>query len=168
VPDGALVLGVLVTVPGPGPAARQLSAVRTGPGTTATPGAAPGRVIAPHLPDQGPAGAGARPGLLLDSWGRRLLDHGQEVHLTRREFELLEYLTAHPGRVFTRGQLLTAVWGAEDVRFAPPRTVDVHVARLRRKLASHARSLQTLRGVGYRWAPHAAAPVPGAAPGGIR
>jgi DNA-binding response OmpR family regulator len=77
---------------------------------------------------------------------------GEVLDLTRREFDLLAQLSTRPGRVLTRAQLLTAVWEPADARHAGPRTVDVHVARLRRKLgAQHGAPLSTLRGVGYRW-----------------
>ncbi|MBC6458208.1 winged helix-turn-helix transcriptional regulator [Actinomadura sp. HBU206391] len=66
-----------------------------------------------------------------------------------QEFELLAHLTAHPGQVFSRRQLLASVWGAE---FGPSaRTVDVHVHRLRRKLGPHGHRLVTIRRVGYRY-----------------
>jgi hypothetical protein len=91
------------------------------------------------------------PGLLLDLDGRRVLAAGRPLDLTRREFDLLAYLANRPGRVLTRAQLLAAIWSPADVADAGPRTVDVHVARLRRKLGSHGTPLSTLRGVGYRW-----------------
>jgi DNA-binding response OmpR family regulator len=69
-----------------------------------------------------------------------------EVTLTTTEFDLLAYLLRHPGRVLTREQLLSAVWGYEAA--AGTRTVDVHVAQLRGKLAD-ASPIRTVRGVGY-------------------
>lgn len=69
--------------------------------------------------------------------------------LCRREFDLLRYLAEHPGQVFTRGQLLGAVW--DDV-FTGPRTVDVHIRRLRQKLGTRRPLITTVRGVGYRLA----------------
>jgi two-component system alkaline phosphatase synthesis response regulator PhoP len=77
---------------------------------------------------------------------------GRPVDLTRKEFELLLALAASPGRVFGREQLLDAVWGQDG--FVEPRTVDVHLARLRAKfLAARlpAPAIQTVRGVGYRF-----------------
>ena len=76
---------------------------------------------------------------------------GRTVLTTVREFRLLEYLAAHRGRVFTRDQLLDAVW--KETAFVTPRSVDVYVRRLREKIESdprHPRYLKTLRGVGYR------------------
>lgn len=75
---------------------------------------------------------------------------GEQVDLTRREFDLLRFLAEHPRQVFTRQQLLGQVWGDEHT---VGRTVDVHVRRLRMKLAAPGRPLvTTLRGVGYRLA----------------
>ena len=76
---------------------------------------------------------------------------GRTVLTTVREFRLLEYLAAHRGRVFTRDQLLDAVW--KETAFVTPRSVDVYVRRLREKIEAdprHPRYLKTLRGIGYR------------------
>jgi DNA-binding response OmpR family regulator len=76
---------------------------------------------------------------------------GQLVELTRKEFELLAALVGTPGRVFGREELLDLVWGQDG--FVEPRTVDVHVARLRGKFAMAklpAPGIETVRGVGYR------------------
>ncbi|WP_336922461.1 winged helix-turn-helix transcriptional regulator [Aquipuribacter sp. SD81] len=71
------------------------------------------------------------------------------LDLTYKEFELLKFLAAHPGRVFTRAQLLQEVWGYDY--FGGTRTVDVHVRRLRAKLgAEHEHLIGTVRNVGYR------------------
>jgi DNA-binding response OmpR family regulator len=88
----------------------------------------------------------------LDLGARRCTIDGREVGLTRREFDLLGALLRYPGRIHTREQLLGLVWGADDIT---RKTVDVHVAALRRKLGS-AVSIATLRGVGYRLDPVAA------------
>jgi DNA-binding response OmpR family regulator len=74
------------------------------------------------------------------------------LDLTFKEFELLKYLAQHPGRVFTRAQLLQEVWGYDY--FGGTRTVDVHVRRLRAKLGAEYESLiGTVRNVGYRFVP---------------
>jgi DNA-binding response OmpR family regulator len=71
------------------------------------------------------------------------------IHLTYKEFELLKYLAQHPGRVFTRRQLLQEVWGHDY--FGGTRTVDVHVRRLRAKLGrEHESMIGTVRNVGYK------------------
>jgi DNA-binding response OmpR family regulator len=75
---------------------------------------------------------------------------GKVLDLTFKEFELLKYLVQHPGRVFTRAQLLQEVWGYDY--FGGTRTVDVHVRRLRAKLGVENESLiGTVRNVGYRF-----------------
>ena len=75
---------------------------------------------------------------------------GRALDLTFKEFELLKYLAQHPGRVFTRQQLLQEVWGYDY--FGGTRTVDVHVRRLRAKLGPENESLiGTVRNVGYRF-----------------
>jgi DNA-binding response OmpR family regulator len=75
---------------------------------------------------------------------------GRALDLTFKEFELLKYLVQHPGRVFTRDQLLQEVWGYDY--FGGTRTVDVHVRRLRAKLGPDNETLiGTVRNVGYRF-----------------
>ena len=87
--------------------------------------------------------------LVLDLAARRCTIAGREVALTRREFDLLAALLRYPGRMHTRRQLLELVWGAHEIK---PKTIDVHVAALRRKLGGGI-SIATLRGVGYRLDP---------------
>jgi len=75
---------------------------------------------------------------------------GHALDLTFKEFELLKYLAQHPGRVFSRAQLLQEVWGYDY--FGGTRTVDVHVRRLRAKLgAEHEALIGTVRNVGYKF-----------------
>ena len=75
---------------------------------------------------------------------------GSALDLTYKEFELLKFLAQHPGRVFTRDQLLREVWGYDY--FGGTRTVDVHVRRLRAKLGSEYESMiGTVRQVGYKF-----------------
>jgi DNA-binding response OmpR family regulator len=75
---------------------------------------------------------------------------GRPLDLTFKEFELLKYLAQHPGRVFTRDQLLQEVWGYDY--YGGTRTVDVHVRRLRAKLGpEHEQLIGTVRNVGYRF-----------------
>jgi len=75
---------------------------------------------------------------------------GRVLDLTYKEFELLKFLAQHPGRVFSRAQLLQEVWGYDY--FGGTRTVDVHVRRLRAKLGSdHETLIGTVRNVGYRF-----------------
>jgi DNA-binding response OmpR family regulator len=91
--------------------------------------------------------------VLLDPARRIVTVAEATVDLTYVEFELLQMLMSSPGRVFSRSQLLDGVWGSSD--FREPRTVDVHVRHLREKLEptpSEPRYIQTVRGVGYRFA----------------
>lgn len=84
----------------------------------------------------------------LDATAHRVRVGGEEVTLTATEFRLLKLMMERRGRVQTRGQLLTDVWGyADDV---DSRTVDTHIRRLRRKLGAEAERIETLIGVGYR------------------
>ncbi|MCL2090366.1 MAG: response regulator transcription factor [Micrococcales bacterium] len=77
---------------------------------------------------------------------------GRPLDLTYKEFELLKHLVQHPGRVFTRAQLLQEVWGYDY--YGGTRTVDVHVRRLRAKLGpEHEQLIGTVRQVGYRFDP---------------
>lgn len=73
---------------------------------------------------------------------------GRRLDLTYMEYELLRFLAARPGKVFTREDLLSRVWGYDY--FGGARTVDVHIRRLRSKLGEeHAGLIQTIRSVGY-------------------
>jgi hypothetical protein len=127
-------IGYLVLVPAdqqPAVAAAAAAAQRVVPEPLVAPGAGPVRI---------------------DSVQRTATVDGSTLDLTFLEFELLAHLVAHPHRVHTRDQLVTTVWGYGHV--GDGRTVDVHIARLRRKLgAEHRRSIQTVRRVGYKYAP---------------
>ena len=75
---------------------------------------------------------------------------GKPANLTTKEFEIVAFLATHPGKVFTREQLLEQVWGFDF--FGDSRTVDVHVKRIREKLGdSHPWQLKTVWGVGYKF-----------------
>jgi len=88
--------------------------------------------------------------LMIDEGTYSVRLRGQSLDLTFKEFELLKYLAQHPGRVFTRAQLLQEVWGYDY--FGGTRTVDVHVRRLRAKLgAEHEALIGTVRNVGYKF-----------------
>jgi two-component system phosphate regulon response regulator PhoB len=85
----------------------------------------------------------------LDRTGHRVRRNDREVHLGPTEFRLLDHLIQHPGRVFSREQLLNAVWGADsDVEV---RTVDVHIGRLRKALTRNDENdpIRTVRSAGY-------------------
>jgi len=88
----------------------------------------------------------------IDAGAMTLTVRGKQVPTTATEFRLLDYLARHPGRVFTRDQLLDAVW--RDTAFVTPRSVDVYVRRIREKIEQdpeEPRLLKTVRGAGYRF-----------------
>lgn len=90
----------------------------------------------------------------MDSERRQTWKNGVEIELTKLEFDLLKFLFEHPGLVFSRGRLLEQVWNYDYL--GDERVVDVHMARLRKKLEkdpSRPRYIQTIRGVGYKFTP---------------
>ncbi|HEX2910135.1 MAG TPA: response regulator transcription factor [Chloroflexia bacterium] len=89
--------------------------------------------------------------LIVDTTRHEVRKRGEELPLTVREYDLLVALMRHPGRVFTRNQLLEQVWGDE---YYDDHVVDVHIANLRKKLeddSAHPCYIETIRGVGYRF-----------------
>lgn len=115
--------------------------------TTATPSPVAATAAAPVTAAAGP--------LVVDRRTRQVWVGEEAVTLTPKEFELLALLTEDPGAVYSRQQILDRVW---DPHYqGPTKTLDVHVATLRRKLGNSA-WIQTLRGVGFRLAVHTAAP----------
>ncbi len=93
-------------------------------------------------------------GLLIDPAARRVTVDGEETQLTVREYDLLLFLARHPGQVFSRDQLMDAVW--EYAFYTDTSTVTVHMRRLRSKIEhdpSQPERLQTVWGVGYRFQP---------------
>lgn len=101
--------------------------------------------------DMNPASIEIRGGeIAIDEHSYTAKIKGRSLDLTYKEFELLKYLVQHPGRVFTRSQLLQEVWGYDY--FGGTRTVDVHIRRLRAKLGpEHEALIGTVRHVGYRF-----------------
>jgi DNA-binding response OmpR family regulator len=90
--------------------------------------------------------------LSIDTSAMTVTVRGNNIGTTATEFRLLDYFARHAGRVFTRAQLLDAVW--RDTAFVTPRSVDVYVRRLREKIESNPedpRYLKTVRGTGYRF-----------------
>ncbi len=88
----------------------------------------------------------------LDRSARRVFHGDRPLELTSTEFNLLEFFLMHPGRAYSREQLLESVWGEQ--RFVTPRTVDVHIRRLREQIEEqpdNPRYLTTVRGFGYRF-----------------
>ncbi|MFH8450064.1 winged helix-turn-helix domain-containing protein [Streptomyces fungicidicus] len=115
----------------------------------------------PPFPVAVPGAAGGAEGgtdgdplIRVDTAQRTAQVDGRQLDLTYLEFELLAHLVAHPGRVHTRDHLVGTVWGYGHV--GDGRTVDVHIARLRRKLgAGHRDAIRTVRRVGYKYVPPA-------------
>ncbi|QLQ14851.1 MAG: response regulator transcription factor [Micropruina sp.] len=107
------------------------------------------RLLMGNNPAEGVISAG---GITIDEQAYSAVLEGEPLDLTYTEFELLKYLVQHPGRVFSREQLLADVWGYDY--YGGTRTVDVHIRRLRAKLGTEHESLiGTVRNVGYRFSP---------------
>ncbi|MFI6443922.1 winged helix-turn-helix domain-containing protein [Kitasatospora sp. NPDC050543] len=118
----------------------------------------PAAAVPPSAGAVAPGGAEARAarpagrGISVDIERRNAYVDGRLLDLTYLEFELLAHLTEHPQRVHSRDHLVSAVWGYGHI--GDGRTVDVHVARLRRKLgAAYRDSIVTVRRVGYKYTP---------------
>lgn len=90
-----------------------------------------------------------RHGISLDQQGRRVTVDGETLDLTALEYRLFEDFFLNAGRIRTREELLSSAWGYQFEGYE--RTVDVHIARLRRKLGNAAQYIETVRGMGYRW-----------------
>ncbi len=88
-------------------------------------------------------------GLVVDTSRHEVSLDGKNIPLTITEFKLLHYLAERPGRVFTRDQLMGGVMGEDSVVI--DRTIDVHVASLRKKLGRYAQYIVTVRGLGYKF-----------------
>ena len=96
------------------------------------------------------------PDFRLDARTQEVTVRGKAIELSALEFKLLHFLASHPRRIFNREQLLDEVWGRD--RFVTPRTVDVHVRRLREKIEVQSEKpqlIQTVRGSGYRFSAEA-------------
>ena len=107
--------------------------------------------FAAHLAESDSSSGEIRTGeVVIDESSYTARIKGRALDLTFKEFELLKYLAQHPGRVFTRAQLLQEIWGYDY--FGGTRTVDVHIRRLRSKLGpEHEAIIGTVRNVGYRF-----------------
>ncbi|SDR57211.1 Transcriptional regulatory protein, C terminal [Streptomyces sp. KS_16] len=108
----------------------------------------------PH-PEDPPAGRTRPDPVHIDTAARTVFIRGRQLDLPRLEFDLLAHLVLHPRRAFTREQLMAAVWPNCQ---SSTRTVDVHIARLRRRLGPGLRdSISTVFGIGYKYLPGARA-----------
>lgn len=107
-----------------------------------------GRLVSPQEPD--PSDLIRRGEISVNRERFEVKARGVVLDLTFKEFELIAYLAARPGKVCSRNSLLSEVWGYDF--FGGTRTVDVHVRRLRAKLGHEANMIETVRNVGYRFA----------------
>lgn len=88
--------------------------------------------------------------LAIDPAGYRVTVRGSEIEFTSREFQLLDYLSSHPSRVFTKEQLMDQVWGFSE--YIDPNTITVYIGRIREKLSKYGVGyIKTVWGVGYKW-----------------
>jgi DNA-binding response OmpR family regulator len=105
-------------------------------------------------PGAGPApGSTGQIGLVIDLGRREVRLDGQSLNLRNKEFELLEYLVEHGGRIVPRPELIDALW-AHTAVVPNERMIDSHIRRLRAKLGRLARTVCTVRGQGYRFSKH--------------
>jgi DNA-binding response OmpR family regulator len=112
--------------------------------------------IAKHRQAEEPESDRAFGGVVIDISRKRLVLDNENVSLTYKEFELLQYLVLREGRTIERTELISSLWSADDVDDVPnERTIDVHVRRLRSKLGRYEDIVRTVRGVGYRFDRHA-------------
>ncbi len=88
-------------------------------------------------------------GIEIDRGSYKVYIDKKEIFFPRKEFELLYFLAAHPGRIYKREALLDEVWGRDT--FVVERTVDVHIFKVREKLGEYGKRIETVKGVGYRY-----------------
>ena len=93
-------------------------------------------------------------GIVVDVPRRRVFADGVSANLTFKEFELLNYLIEHQGETISRRELVELVWDDEDDNAVNERTIDVHIRRLRAKIAGYEDIIRTVRGGGYRFDKH--------------
>ena len=147
-------VGYLVLVPAESVPAARAAEVAAAPVAPVTQLRSAQQPVAVQQPVPAPAPPQPVParGLHLDADRRIAHIDGEPLELTYLEFELLTHLTANPHRVHTRDHLVTVVWGYGHI--GDGRTVDVHIARLRRKLgAGYRQRIVTVRRVGYKYLP---------------
>ena len=93
-------------------------------------------------------------GVVVDLSRRRVLVNGENAELTAKEFELLTYLIENQGETISRRELVELVWNTDDAAAPNDRTIDVHIRRLRSKIAGFEDIIRTIRGGGYRFDSH--------------
>ena len=90
-------------------------------------------------------------GIVIDSSSKQCTVDGQQVKLPRKEFEILSLLVSHPGRIFSRNDILAKIWGTDVI--VSDRTIDVNITRLRQKIGRYGNSIITRSGYGYGFQP---------------
>lgn len=98
--------------------------------------------------------AAANKGILIDFSRKKVFADGENAELTYKEFELLSYLINHEGETVSREKLIELVWAGDDSGAPSDRTIDVHIRRLRSKIAGYEDIIRTVRGGGYRFDKH--------------
>jgi DNA-binding response OmpR family regulator len=93
-------------------------------------------------------------GVVVDLSRRRVLVNGENAELTAKEFDLLTYLIENQGETISRRELVELVWNTDDASAPNDRTIDVHIRRLRSKIAGFEDIIRTIRGGGYRFDSH--------------
>lgn len=96
----------------------------------------------------------AEPKLTIDLARKRIYINGEVAAVTNKEFELLAYLVSNQEQIITREQLVDAIWYGDETNAPNERTIDVHVRRLRAKIAGFEDVIRTIRGVGYQYNNH--------------
>ncbi|MEN9970240.1 MAG: hypothetical protein RLZZ229_448 [Actinomycetota bacterium] len=100
-----------------------------------------------------PDDAGVK-GVVIDPSRRRVTADGENADLTYKEFELLNYLIEHEGATISRKEIIDVIWNEGDGEAPNDRTIDVHIRRLRAKIAGYEDIIRTVRGSGYRFDKH--------------
>jgi DNA-binding response OmpR family regulator len=93
-------------------------------------------------------------GILVDFSRKKVFANGNNAELTYKEFELLSYLITHEGATVSRNELIELVWDGDENNAPSDRTIDVHIRRLRSKIAGYEDIIRTVRGGGYRFDKH--------------
>ena len=96
----------------------------------------------------------ANKGILIDFSRKKVFADGENAELTYKEFELLSYLINHEGQTISREELIDLVWAGDEDNAPSDRTIDVHIRRLRSKIAGYEDIIRTVRGGGYRFDKH--------------
>ncbi|MEN9607285.1 MAG: hypothetical protein RL605_1113 [Actinomycetota bacterium] len=113
------------------------------------------RAIDKVVKQQAESAADANKGIVIDFTRKKVFTDGDVAPLTYKEFELLNYLIKNQGETISRKELIDLVWGDEELEQIPnERTVDVHIRRLRSKIAGYEDVIRTVRGGGYRFDQH--------------